>query len=187
MAQHIRDLLKKDKSDQDLKMSHDHEARFLKKLNRELPQKRKISRSFGLRIAASFIVLLSLGLAINEKLKSVPDDAPYSNKTVESGTVKSLEDVSPDLGKVEDYYLASINLELSQLEVSPENTEVFNDYIAQLKLLSQEYDNLIKELNASGPNNATLDAIIDNLRLRLNLVMRLKTKLDDFNSSEFRA
>ena len=37
------------------------------------------------------------------------------------------------------------------------------------------------ELNENGPNEANLDALIDNLKYRLNLVMRLKNKLAEFN------
>jgi hypothetical protein len=40
-------------------------------------------------------------------------------------------------------------------------------------------------LNENGPNAITLDALIENLKLRLNLVMRLKDKLEEFNDDAF--
>ncbi len=93
--------------------------------------------------------------------------------------------MSPDLKKVEDYYLASINLELSKVQLTPENKELFDGYVERLKELNDEYDTLILELNDNGLNEDTLDALIDNLKFRLNLVMRLKEKLQEFNNDVF--
>ena len=99
--------------------------------------------------------------------------------------IKSMGEVVPDLKRVEDYYLASINLELSKVQMTPENKDLVDGYIQRLKELNDEYDNLILELNENGPNEATLDALIDNLKFRLNLVMRLKEKLQEFNDDPF--
>ena len=54
-----------------------------------------------------------------------------------------------------------------------------------LKELNEEYDKLTEELNDNGPNEGTLDALIDNLKFRLNLVLRLKEKLQEFNDDTF--
>lgn len=181
MAQDLRNLFEEDKLAQRAKMSQDHEARFLEKLNKELPIEKKSSGFSFLNIAASVVVLLGLSYGaytyfnppIVEPVKVVDTD------------LKTLGDVSPDLKKVEDYYLASINLELSKVELTPQNKELFDGYVLRLQELNKEYDKLLEELNESGPNSVTLDALIENLKLRLNLVMRLKDKLEEFNDDAF--
>merc|ERR1711974_453883 len=104
------------------------------------------------------------------------------NQTKED-QLKSLGDVSPDLKKVEDYYLANINLELSKIKQTPENKELFDGYVIRLAELNQEYKRLSVELTENGPNELTVSALIDNLKLRLNLLYRLKEQLHDLNAS----
>lgn len=185
MAQDLRNLFKEDPKDQNIKMSEGHEARFLKKLDEALPQKRS-SNTFKLfNIAASVIVLLGLSYGAFQVFQS-PADPNKPTKVVEAD-IKTLGDVSPDLKKVEDYYLASINLELSKVQLTPENKELFDGYVERLKELNDEYDKLTLELNENGPNEETLDALINNLKYRLNLVMRLKEKLQEFNDDSFKS
>ncbi|NNL32405.1 MAG: hypothetical protein HKO80_04275, partial [Flavobacteriaceae bacterium] len=93
----------------------------------------------------------------------------------------SLGEISPQLKKVEDYYLANINLELSKLEYSPENKELFDGYVSRLGELSTAYEQLSQELLNNGPNEQTVTALIDNLKMRLNLLYRLKEKLNELN------
>jgi len=181
MAQDLRNLFEEDKLAQRAKMSQDHEARFLEKLNKELPVEKKSSGFSFLNIAASVVVLLGLSYGAY-KYFNTPIVEPV--KVVDTD-LKTLGDVSPDLKKVEDYYLASINLELSKVELTPQNKELFDGYVLRLQELNKEYDKLLEELNESGPNSVTLDALIENLKLRLNLVMRLKDKLEEFNDDAF--
>jgi len=91
--------------------------------------------------------------------------------------VKTMGDISPDLKKVEDYYLASINLELSKVKVTEDNKEIFDGYINRLQELQAEYNNLNVELTQNGPNPLTIDALINNLKLRLNLLLDLQEQL----------
>ena len=96
----------------------------------------------------------------------------------------SLGDLSPDLKKIENYYVANINLELSRLEVSNENKALVDDYMRRLSELDKEYKRLNIELNEIGPNDQTINALIKNLQLRLQLLQKLKLKLDQLKSSE---
>lgn len=184
MAQDLRNLFEEDKLAQRAKMSQDHEARFLEKLNKELPIEKKSSGFSFLNIAASVVILLGLGFGVFWTIGE-PGTKVDSEQEVVGTDLKTLGDVSPDLKKVEDYYLASINLELSKVELTPQNKELFDGYVLRLQELNKEYDKLLEELNESGPNSVTLDALIENLKLRLNLVMRLKDKLEEFNDDAF--
>ncbi|MBT8253086.1 MAG: hypothetical protein KJN68_03880, partial [Bacteroidia bacterium] len=97
-------------------------------------------------------------------------------------STKSLGEISPELKKVEDYYLASINLELSKLKYTPETKELFDGYVNRLGELALEYERLSNELIQSGPTEQTVTALIDNLKLRLDLMYRLKEKLNELNN-----
>ena len=184
MAQDLRKLFEEDPKDQHIKMSADHEARFLQKLDKELPKRIGSSHFSFLNIAASVVVLLGLAYGAFQAFPSSGSTIEGPIKVVDTD-IKTLGDVSPDLKKVEDYYLASINLELSKVQLTPENKELFDGYVERLKELNEEYDKLTIELNDNGPNVETLDALIDNLKFRLNLVMRLKEKLQEFNDDSF--
>jgi hypothetical protein len=183
MAQDLRKLFKEEEGIKEVKMSKGHKARFLELLDKEMPNEGKSSHFSFLNIAASVVILLGLSYGAFQFFNS--SKAVDPNNTVVNN-IKSLGDVSPDLKKVEDYYLASINLELSKVQLTPENKDLFDGYIERLKELNEEYDLLTQELNDNGPNEETLDALIDNLKFRLNFVMRLKDKLSEYNSDAFK-
>lgn len=103
----------------------------------------------------------------------------------------TLGDLSPDLKKVEDFYTTGINVQLASLQKTPENEEIINGYLQRLEELDKAYQALNAELNKVGPSEATITALIDNLKLRLELLFKLKNKLkelkelNDENYSEF--
>ena len=184
MAQDIRDLLKQDNKIQNAKMAKGHEARFLGKLDKELPLTQSKSKFTFFSIAATIVLLFGLTFGGYKFLNpnTASEVMPENNAVVTE--TKTLKDVSPQLKKVEDYYLASINYELSKMKVTSESKELFDGYLSKLEELNNEYDRLSKELIESGPNELTVNALIDNLKFRLNLLYRLKDKLNEYNNSE---
>lgn len=189
MAQDIRQLFKEEQEqDNNSTLSQGHEARFLEKLNKELPKKAVKPKSNWLSIAASVALFIALGFSGYNYFKQ--DATPVKNinpvvvdaKTESEVKTTTLGDLSPDLKKVEDYYLASIHNELSKVELTPENKELIDGYIDRLEVLSKEYKRLSKELTESGPSELTVNALIDNLKLRLNLLYRLRDQLNDLSS-----
>jgi hypothetical protein len=179
MAQDIRKLFKEEPKIGHQKMPKGHEARFLDKLDKEMPiQNTKPLFSF-LNIAASVVILLGLSFGAYKFF-----NPPVEVETTPTEVVKTspLGEISPQLKKVEDYYLANINLELSEMKVTPENKEMFDGYLSQLEELNNEYSVLSNELTASGPTEQTINALIDNLKFRLNLLYRLKEKLNELNN-----
>ena len=182
MAQDIRELFKNDKVLGKTMPKH-HEERFLKKLDEALPEtKTKPFKWYN--IAASIVVLLGLSLGTYNYFQPEKGVVEGNANIVKT---KSLGDVSPGLKKVEDYYLASINLELSKIKYTPETKEVFDGYIKQLDELNKEYKKLSLELTAVGPTELTINALIDNLKLRLNLLYRLKEQLQELNHAELQS
>ena len=179
MAQDIRKLFEKERNLTNQKMPKGHESRFLDKLENELPVSHKPSKFSFLNIAASIVLLLGLGYVTYTFLIN-PQDSIENDTEVTS--TKSIGEISPQLKKVEDYYLANINMELSKIKYSPESKELFDGYVERMDELSKEYDKLAEELINSGPNESTVTALIDNLKLRLNLLYRLKEKLNELNN-----
>ena len=59
-----------------------------------------------------------------------------------------------------------------------------DDYMRRLSELNEEYKKLNIELNEIGPNDQTINALIKNLQLRLQLLQKLKEKLNQLKSSE---
>lgn len=186
MRQDLRGLFKKYSEKQKCAFKEGHEERFLDRLEQELPQKKKLSL-FRWRIAASILVLVSVSYLVFDKYTQ-EDQIPVkivekANKNETQNGI-SLGDLSPDLKKVENYYVANINFELSKLDVSVENKGLTASFMLQLAYLNTEYKKLNIELNQLGPNDQTISALIENLQLRLQLLQKLKKKLNELNTSK---
>lgn len=174
MPKDIRKMLE-NYSERPSELSANHDKRFEDKLFKELHTKKEQKRPIvqWLSIAASIVLLVTLGV----KFIDFGDKPPIIDKTEKKLTLGS---ISPDLNTIESYYINSINSELSQLEVTDENKELLNDYLKKIGELTKEYKSLTEELNTKGVNDQTIDALISNLRLRLQLLQRLKKQLNDF-------
>ena len=185
MAQDIRKLFEEEriKDNTKDKMPSGHDARFLEKLDKELPIK-KSKNWIWLQVAASIVFLIALGYSGLKYFENPIEPVKVvDTNTIEETPTKSLGDISPDLKKVEDYYLANINLELSKVKLTPENKELIDGYISRLEELNKEYDRLSLELSETGANELTVNALITNLKFRLNLMYRLKEQLKLLNDT----
>lgn len=188
MARDLKKLFDKEREEQTFKMKQGHEARFLAKLEESLPQERKQTSFWNTwRVAASVILLVGVGIFAYVQVNTtedVPTTVVDTEKSKESDKGFSFGDLSPDLRKVENYYVANINMELSQLEISESNKELVDSFMERLAELNSEYQNLNTELNELGPNDQTIGALIENLQLRLQLLQKLKKKLNQLKSSK---
>ena len=186
MAQDIRELFKEEQKIIHEKMPVNHQERFLEKLDKALPVKRKSDFNW-FKVAASIILLIGLSYGGYKYFQPSTSIEPVNNiAETKPIKTKTLGDISPGLKKVEDYYLASINLELSKIKYTPETKELFDDYLDQLNVLNKEYENLSVELTKNGPSELTVNALIDNLKYRLNLLYRLREKLKELTASDAR-
>ena len=189
MAQDLRELFAREREQQTHTMKEGHEDRFLSKLEENIPHSKRnrgTNRTLWLQIAASVVVVIGLGYYFLFSSKEVvPDndivDTEDTNTQIQN---VSLGDLSPDLKKIENYYLTNINLELSGLEFNDDNKEIIDSYMEQLAELDAEYHRLNVELNEMGPNDQTINALITNLQLRLQLLQKLKSKLNQLKSSK---
>ena len=192
MARDLRKLFEKEREEQRFKMKEGHEDRFFAKLDKKLPNdspKKKVI-SLWMKIAASVVVAVGLSFYyFNSNEGTVDPDKKITvvdrnNQNKEEAQGISLGDLSPDLKKIETYYTTNINLQLSELAEDPGNKELVDSYMDRLAELNKEYQRLNHELNELGPNDQTISALINNLQLRLQLLQKLKSKLNQLKSSK---
>lgn len=181
-----------------------HEARFEAKLNKAFSETvcEKKDTSFPwLKIAAVAIVFFSVSFFGYQQLskKDLEITENTTNSVVENNPENlekndapklTLATLSPDLKKVEEYYMTGINMQLASLKINGENKEFVEGYMQRLSELDKEYTLLNAELNKVGPSEATVTALIDNLKMRLDLLFKLKSKLKELknqNNEEFKA
>ncbi|MHB0754906.1 hypothetical protein [Polaribacter sp. M15] len=171
MQQDIREKLKDFKGD-NIELSNKHTTKFEALLQQELHQQKPKKNTFKwLSIAASIVLLVSLGIQFypSENIEEIP--TKNNNKEI------TLGNISPEFNTIETYYTNSINLEISQLDLTEENKEIVDGYLLKIAELTKEYKLLTQELNTNGVNDVTIDALIRNLQLRLQLLQRLKKQL----------
>lgn len=182
MARDIRELFKGDNMSKDV-MPKNHQDRFIDKLDLALPET-KVRNYSWMQIAASIIVVLGLSFGAYNYFQPSVDSSVEVVTTNDVVETKTLGDISPGLKKVEDYYLASIHLELSKMKPTAETKDLFDGYLLQLNELDEEYKRLSLELTENGPTELTVNALIDNLKFRLNLLYRLRSQLKELTTSE---
>lgn len=186
MGQDLKKLFENERKEQKFKLRDGHEDRFLSKLDEAMPKARKSVWNTW-KVAASIVVILGLGLMGYLQFfaeEDIPETVVEKTDPKEKNTTFSFGDLSPDLKKIENYYVANISMELSQLEVSESNKELVDSFMERLSELNSEYENLTNELNELGPNDQTITALIENLQLRLQLLQKLKKKLNQLKSSK---
>ena len=185
MSQDLRSLFKTDR-EKEYQMPEGHENRFRERLQESFPKKRKSSYSW-MGIAASVAFLLGFGVWYflpSGQLPSEDVQTVVARDSVQTPATISLGDLSPDLKKLEQYYTTNINMELASLDISEENRMVADDFIARLRELDSEYKLLSQELNEIGPNEQTISAMIKNFQYRLQLLVKLKSKLNELKSTK---
>ncbi|WP_026778016.1 hypothetical protein [Polaribacter sp. Hel_I_88] len=183
MQQDIREKLK-DFKEGNIELSANHTSKFENLLKSELHLKKKKKTSFKwLSVAASVVLLVSLAIKLYPTEQIVAQ--PIEKKDAEINSTQdeiTLGTISPEFNTIETYYLNSIKLEISQLDLSEGNKELVDSYLLKIAELTKEYKSLTKELNTNGVNDATIDALIRNLQLRLQLFQRLKKQLNELNN-----
>lgn len=173
MPKDIRKLLE-NYPEESVNLSENHSNKFESKLMKELHQeKSKRKGIYWLSVAASLALLVTVAIQF------IDITPPSKGSEVKKEKQISLGNISPELNTIESYYVNSINLELSQLEMTDENKELVDSYLTKIGELTSEYKSLTEELNTKGVNDQTIDALINNLQLRLQLLKRLKKQLNN--------
>jgi hypothetical protein len=139
----------------------DHELRFLDKLkaNDVVVNDSKKSSGFNwkpfLAIAASVVICLSVFMT-----------------TQNEPEVLDLASVSPELSETQDFFTATIENELKQLnkERSPLTDQIITDALEQIQLLETDYQHLKTDLTESGSDQRVIYAMITNFQNRIDIL-----------------
>ncbi|WP_405223406.1 hypothetical protein [Dokdonia sp. Asnod1-B02] len=191
MAQDIRELMKND-SDSKLSLREGHTRRFENLLEERLPiQEQKTSAKGGIylwmKIAAVLIVAGGIVFMVyNNAFAKAENQQLVEVETSEKQSAEPevlLSAISPEFKRVEDYYLASVNLEIARLEITDDNKELIDAFMKQLSDLDEEYKSLNREITESGVSDEMVSAMIENLKLRVELMIKLKSKLKEMKNA----
>jgi len=168
-------------SSESFKMSKGHDKKFENKLEEAFGKASKTDYSIFYKMAAvAIIAVLSTVFVLNRDSSFYEEPA---EQFVEARKIK-LGDISPELQTVENYYLTSIKLELATLETKEEHDALVNSYLEELKNINKAYNDLEIDLNELGVTEEIINAMIDNLQLRLELLQDLKQKLNNLNQKQ---
>ena len=195
MGQDIREMFRNEEHISTEKLNKGHQKRFEARLEKALPVQKKKSNYYQvLQIAAIMVVALGIGAFFYFNNNEMPGkdnnqivDTPVEEKPSEESTPENeyrLSDVSPEFKKIEDYYMASVNIQIANLNMTPENKELIDAFMNKLETLDEEYIALNAEIQETGVNEETVEAMIANLQLRLDLLKKLKTKLNEIQQSK---
>ena len=197
MAQDIREMFRNEKESKPNTLPKGHQKRFEDRLKEEFPKKEESNTFFFLKIAAVLVIVLGVGFFFlnsdGENFNNEPSvvDTPTEefseekeNELKASENNFQLSEVSPEFKKIEDYYMASLNIELSKINITAENKALIDSFMKQMAELDKEYQRLNTEIKETGPNEETLEAMIANLQLRLDLLYKLKNKLKEIKQSK---
>lgn len=194
MAQDIRELLRQDKQIPSGQIQEGHQQRFMSRLEKELPQKARNFKYHWLNIAASIVVMISVSLftynQFNTNTSKDTQIVDVDNTTVKNSSVilskqsSPLAEISPEYQEVENSILTSIKFQLSKITIDDKNRELVDSFKTRLENLDNEYQRLNKELIEVGPNVQSVEAMMENLTIRLSLLNRLKDKLKELEQIE---
>lgn len=192
MSQDLREMFRNEEGPASEKLPEGHKRRFEAKLEEALPKEKSGSNYLFLKIAAVFIVVFGVGLIfflpsgnqgdLKNDIVETPVEEDVEEKELE--TQFQVSDVSPEFRKIENYYLASLNFEISKLEVTEENKALLDAFMKQLAELEKEYKRLNNEFSDIGANEQTVEALIVNLQLRLKLLYKVKNKIKEIKESK---
>lgn len=171
MSNDIREIIKDNKSNS-MKLSDGHRNRFEARL-RELHSPNRKKFTF-LKIAASIVFLISIGyIFIHKDLVQQTDS---DTKVVDLGTI------SPEMKQIENYYLMAINYEMANLETTPQSKTLLDTYLKKITELTNQYKEISNNLTENEINEKTINTLITNLQLRLQLLIELKDTMQELNT-----
>ncbi|WP_264550841.1 anti-sigma factor [Flavobacterium sp. N2038] len=142
-------------------MHTDHQADFLKKLNAKQPKKKKYW--FVTAIAASIVLMLGISVFYkNEK----PKEFKFASKETQ---------------RTDSIFNILIDNELVKLKEksSPENEQIINDALKQMKVFDADYQKIITELQKNGENKQIIYAMISNLQTRISFLQTVLKRIEE--------
>ncbi|MFB9080334.1 anti-sigma factor [Flavobacterium procerum] len=144
---------------QELELGHQND--FLQKLNKKQPKKKYWLIT---SVAASIVLLLSVSVFYNTEKK--PKDFKFASKETQ---------------RTDSIFNILIDNELVKLKEknSPENQQIINDALNQMKVFDADYQKIIKELQKNGENKQIIYAMISNLQTRISFLQTVLKRIEE--------
>ena len=142
-------------------MNSDHQVDFLNKLNKKQPKRKNYW--FVTAIAASIVLMLGVSLFYkNEK----PKEFKFASKETQ---------------RTDSIFSILIDNELVKLKEksSPENEQIINDALKQMKVFDADYQKIITELQKNGENKQIIYAMISNLQTRISFLQTVLKRIEE--------
>ena len=143
------------------RMNADHQVDFLNKLNNKQPKKKNYA---VWAIAASIVVLLGVSLFFNNNEK--PKEFKFASRETQ---------------RTDSIFSILIDNELVKLKEksSPENEQIINDALKQMKVFDADYAKIIKEVQKNGENKQIIYAMISNLQTRISFLQTVLKRIEE--------
>jgi len=141
-------------------LNSDHQVDFMQKLNKKEPKKKYW---FMTAIAASIVLMLGISMFYkNEK----PKEFKFASKETK---------------RTDSIFNILIDNELVKLKEksSPENEQIINDALKQMKTFDADYQKIINELQKNGENKQIIYAMISNLQTRISFLQTVLKRIED--------
>ncbi|CAD0008381.1 hypothetical protein [Flavobacterium chungangense] len=158
----LDELFKKFENQWDVEeMKTNHQLNFLNKLNKKQPKKKNYS---VWAIAASIVLLLGLSVFYNNNEK--PKEFKFASKeTKQTDSIFSIL-IENELVKLQE-------------KSSPENEQIINDALKQMKVFDADYEKIIKEVQKNGENKQIIYAMISNLQTRISFLQTVLQRIEE--------
>ena len=159
----LEELFKKFENQWDVQeINSDHQLDFLHKLNKKHTKKKKNYTVWA--IAASIVVLLGISVFYNNNEKP-----------------KEFKFASRETKRTDSIFSILIDNELVKLKEksSPENEQIINDALKQMKVFDADYEKIIKEVQKNGENKQIIYAMISNLQTRISFLQTVLQRIEE--------
>ena len=142
-------------------MNSDHQVDFLNILNKKQPKRKNYW--FVTAIAASIVLMLGISLFYNNEK---PKEFKFASKETQ---------------RTDSIFSILIDNELVKLKEksSPENEQIINDALKQMKVFDADYQKIINELQKNGENKQIIYAMISNLQTRISFLQTVLKRIEE--------
>lgn len=164
MKRDIRELFEKEYLEATQCLPKNHRNEFLQKLDSEASNKSLKPKNLILKIAAIFIIALTVGYFVINKDKA--------------------EEISPLVAQIEAVemeYLANIEVEWQNFKAIATDSVLVKRYEKRLKDLDTDYKEVSKAFKNDTNNITVVESLIENLQTRLQLLKDIQEHIKILN------
>lgn len=138
-----------------------HEKRFQKKLKQP-----KNSKKYYFQIAIAASILLFIGFALFYKTEDKAKEFQFASKETK---------------QTDSIFTVLIANQLNQIKEkkSPENAIIISDALTQMRLLDNDYNKIIQELQKNGESKMIINALISNLQTRISFLQSVLQHIEN--------